>query len=68
MRIAVEDDFIIAPKYNNSLNALIKNYPNGVPPRVICRVLGITILEYEKIVESGIMKLRLLLVPEGTGN
>ena len=68
IRVTIEDNFIIAPKYNNSLAALIKDYPDGVPPQVICRVMGITTLEYEKLLESGIMKLRELLVPEGHGD
>ena len=68
IRTTVEEDFVIAPKYNNSLAELIKAYPDGVPPQVICRVLGITTLEYEKLLQSAIIKLKKLLVPEDVSN
>jgi hypothetical protein len=61
-RIDTDDDFVVAPKYGNSLKELIKHYPNGVPQSVICRALGITNEQYEKIYSSAILKLRTFLM------
>lgn len=57
-RIHSDPDFVIAPKYNNSLKKLLKNYPDGCSIAVICKALQISTDEYEKLLASALEKLR----------
>ena len=57
-KIWSDPDFIIAPKYQNSLNKMLKDHPNGVPTKVICKALQITPEELQSIYDSAILKLQ----------
>jgi hypothetical protein len=57
-RIDTDEDFIVAPGYNNSISKLIENYPNGVPDYIICRVLKITPDKLKETYKRAILKLK----------
>ena len=58
LRIETDKDFIFSKKYNNSLSELLKDYPDGVPDKVICKVLQITPEDFKKYYKYAIMKLK----------
>lgn len=57
-RIQNEVDFIDAPKYNNSLKTLMEEYPDGVPDKVICKVLHISPETLDGIYKRALKKLK----------
>jgi len=57
-RIESDKDFVFSKKFNNSMKLLIKNYPNGVPDKVICKVLQISLDDFKKLYNNAISKLR----------
>lgn len=61
-RIDTELDYINYPKFKNSINCLIKKYPNGVETNTIAKALMITPEEVEKIYQSAVKKLRKILI------
>ena len=57
-RLDTDPDFIIAPRYNNSLRELIRRHPEGVSDNTIQKCLDLTQAEYDKTTESVMLKLR----------
>lgn len=57
-KLMTEPDFIFGPKYRNSVQELLRRYPEGVPDRIIAQVLGITVPEVEVAFQLVIQKIR----------
>lgn len=57
-RITKEADFVLSKKHENSLTRLMQDYPDGVPDRVICKVLQITPEELKKHYRCAIINLK----------
>lgn len=57
-KILEDADFINLPKYNNSLQQLLDENPNGVSDSTICKALGLSQSELEERLKSAIMKLQ----------
>jgi hypothetical protein len=57
-RLDQDPVFINSKKYGHNLYKLIENYPNGVPDKVICRVLQISQEELEAAYKKAIEKLQ----------
>jgi hypothetical protein len=55
-------DYINSPKYSNSLSLFLKDNPNGVKDKVICRLLDINQDQLEDIFKSAMSKLRQKIV------
>lgn len=64
IRLEVDRDFILSKRYNNSLHLIIKDNPNGIPDRIICRVLQIQQEDLEKIYNRAILSMRDKLIGE----
>lgn len=58
VRIDADPDFVDSPKHNNSLRALIAEYPNGAPDHVIRKVLRLSQDEVDAVYGRAILKLR----------
>ena len=58
LRIDNDSDFIISKRFGNSLVRLLNKYPDGVPDKIICRVLQITPEEMKKHYGCAIMKIK----------
>ena len=41
-RLGCDPDFVVAPRYDNSLSRLEEQYPDGVPVNVAAAALGMT--------------------------
>lgn len=54
-------DYIIYPKYKNSLTELLKHNPNGVSDKIICEALDMELKELKKIYSEALSKLKRLL-------
>lgn len=65
-KLKSEPDFIFGPKYRNSVQELLRRYPNGVPDKIIAQVLGISIPEVEEAFQLVILKIRSELKLETT--
>lgn len=63
-RLDNDEDFIVSQKYENSLKKILEDYPDGVPPSVICKVMCITPEQLDTIMKSAMSKLRSRLVEE----
>ena len=57
-RIDTDADFIVSKKYNNSLSTLLQDYPDGVPDRVICKVLQLSLEDFKKHYKCDIITLK----------
>lgn len=57
-RISSDADFVLSKKHENSLNKLMQEYPDGVPDRVICKVLQITPEELKRYYKCAIVNLK----------
>lgn len=57
-KIETDKDYIMSKKHDNSLSALIKDYPNGVPDKVICKVLQISQEELDEIYNRAIINIK----------
>jgi hypothetical protein len=57
-RLDNDPDFIVAPRYNNSLRELLKKHPDGVSDNVIQKCLDLTAAELEQANASILSKLR----------
>ena len=57
-RLETDEDFIVSPKYENSIRKILEDYPDGVPPSVICKVMCITPEQLESIYKSALKKLK----------
>ncbi len=64
IRIDSDPDFIVSPKYNNSLQELLDANPDGVPDSIIAKVLRMSQEEIDKTYKSAIMKLKGVLDDE----
>lgn len=60
-RIENEVDFVDAPLYNNSMKALLEEYPDGVPDTVICKVMHITPEKLDTIYKRALKKLKIAM-------
>lgn len=60
-RIETEEDFVVSKKHNNSLSRLLEDYPDGVPDKVICKVLQITPDDLKRHYKCAIMNLKITL-------
>lgn len=60
--IEEHEDFIVAPKFDNSLRTLLRNtykdFPDGIPDSRIAKFLMMTPEEVEKEFQSAITKIR----------
>ena len=57
-RIETDKDFVVSKKHNNSLSRLLADYPDGVPDRVICKVLQILPEDLKKTYRCAIIALK----------
>jgi hypothetical protein len=61
-RLDDSEDFILSPRHNNSLKALIEEHPDGVSDVTICRVLDLSKEELTNTYDSAIRKLRSIIL------
>lgn len=57
-RLDEEPDFILLKHFDNSADALISKHPEGVPPRLIARALGITEAMVQEHYQTALVKLK----------
>lgn len=57
-RIQTEEDFILAPKYGNSLKKMVNKNSDGVKDDIIAKVLDVTPEEVNDLYEEAISELR----------
>jgi len=62
VRLDEDRSFVISKKHNNNLYPLLKEYPRGIPDRIICRSLQISKEELETIYKRAILSLKEKLV------
>jgi hypothetical protein len=60
-KIIKDKDFIVSTKYNNSLQELLKENPDGVSDKVICRVLHISQKRLECLYDRAIASIRKII-------
>ena len=57
-RLLTDPDFILAPKFENSLVKMLDRYPTGVSDAVAAKALGISEQELSAIRQTALSKLR----------
>lgn len=57
-RLVTEEDFVFAPRYQNSVKVLIEKYPDGVPDRIIAQALQIDVSEVTEAFDRAIAKIK----------
>ena len=57
-RISSDADFVLSKKHEYSLTRLMQDYPDGVPDRIICKVLQITPEELQNHYRCAIINLK----------
>jgi hypothetical protein len=57
-RVLTDPDFIVSPKFGNSLNSFLDRYPDGVSPLAAARVLGMDENEVVAIRDLALSKMR----------
>ena len=57
-RLSTDRDFVLAPRFNNSLKELLKANPGGVEDKAIAEALGVSRDEVEALYQSAVKKLR----------
>jgi hypothetical protein len=67
-RIDDDADFIISTRYKNSLVKILERFPDGVPDKIGAGVLQMTVEDYLKEYNCGILKLRASMLPESEGD
>lgn len=55
-------DYINSPKHSNSLSVFLKDNPNGVKDKMICKLLDLSQSELDEIFKSAMTKLRQKIV------
>lgn len=57
-KISRDVDFINSPKHDNSLKEFLKQNPNGASDAVICKALCISQEEFDKLLNSAMIKMK----------
>lgn len=60
-KVDEDPDYIVAPKYNNSLRELLAAKPNGISDSFICSALEMSLDELGQTYRSALNKLRIAL-------
>lgn len=60
-KIENDSDFIISEKHENSIIKLLYEYPEGVPDKIICKVLQISQEELQKHYKYAILHMKRFL-------
>lgn len=60
-KIENDSDFVMSKKHENSLLRLLQEYPEGVPDKLICKVLQISPEEFQKHYECAIIYMKDIL-------
>lgn len=58
-RVETDPDFVIAPKFNNSLKALLDRYPDGLPDAAAAKAMGISEEELSGLKNQALSRMRL---------
>ena len=57
-RLVTEEDFVFAPRYQNSVKVLVEKYPDGVPDRIIAQALQIDVSEVAEAFARAVEKIK----------
>jgi hypothetical protein len=57
-RLLSEEDFVFAPRYQNSLKALVEKYPDGVPDKIVAQALQIDVEEVPEAFARTVAKIK----------
>lgn len=57
-RVETDPDFVIAPKFNNSLKVFLDRYPDGVSPTQAAKAMGISEAELLALKETALSRMR----------
>lgn len=58
IKIKEDADFIVFPRFGNSLERFVALYPDGVDDKTIAKVLLLEVEEVEALFESAVKKIR----------
>ncbi len=57
-RIEADEDFVVAPRFDNSLRKMLQKFPDGVEMKVAAKVLQMTEEQAKAIYDRGISRMR----------
>ena len=66
-RVEAEPDFILLKRFQYSMAALLKKYPDGCPDPIIAQALGISVEEVEVMFQAAALKIRAILQDASPG-
>jgi len=61
VRMESDPDYVISKKHGNSLAAVLRDFPDGVPERTAARMLDMSESEVEQIYQGVVLRLRHLM-------
>lgn len=61
-----DPDFVVAPRFGNSLQRLVERFPEGVPDDVCAKALNLTVEEIEQLYQKTVRDLRTTMLGGAT--
>lgn len=65
-KLKKDPDFVVAPRFGNSLQRLVERFPEGVPDDVCAKALNLTVEEIEQLYQKTVRDLRVTMLGGAT--
>lgn len=65
-KLKKDPDFVVAPRFGNSLQRLVDRFPEGVPDDVCAKALNLTVEEIEQLYQKTVRDLRVTMLGGAT--
>jgi hypothetical protein len=65
-KLKKDPDFVVAPRFGNSLQRLVERFPEGVPDDVCAKALNLTTEEVEQLYQKTVRDLRATMLGGAT--
>jgi hypothetical protein len=65
-KLKKDPDFVVAPRFGNSLQRLVERFPEGVPDDVCAKALNLTTEEVEQLYQKTVRDLRTTMLEGAT--
>ena len=65
-KLKKDPDFVVAPRFGNSLQRLVERFPEGVPDDVCAKALNLTVEEIEQLYQKTVRDLRTTMLGGAT--
>ena len=61
-KLKKDPDFVVAPRFGNSLQRLVERFPEGVPDDICAKALNLTVEEIEQLYQKTVRDLRITML------